>query len=604
MTTETILGIDLGTTNSEVAVLRDGQPVVLEDDGDPILPSVVGLGADGKLLIGRPARNQWALAPERTIKSIKRLMGEDTKVALGGDRLSPQEISAIILRALKDRAEAQVGPVSKAVITVPAWFNDAQRQATRSAGELAGLEVVRILNEPTAAALAYDPLNSDRRHLLVYDLGGGTFDVSIVLAEAGVVEVLASQGDTKLGGDDFDELLLHRLADRFLEQHQIDLRAQPVARARLLHAAEAAKRALSDHPFVRVDEEFIAEKAGVALHLSDEITRAEYEAMIQPLLDRTLDCVRRALDDAKLAARQIDEVLLVGGSTRTPLVAALLEDRLARPARREINPDLIVALGAALQGGLVAGADVGAVLVDITPFSLGIKAVTEIDGLGIPFRHQFVPIIRRNTPLPARRSDVFYTMVPDQEDVDIEVYQGEDPDVRNNHLIGNFRVEGLSPGPAGNPVLVQLELTLDGTLTATAKEKTTGLAREVTIRNALAQFNRSESTGARRRLDQMWANNFGLESSDDDGDADTVEDQTVDAPILAPGPQEGARDVVRSKALLEKLERLMPKAAAEDHDELERLAGAVRSALQDRDWARLGRASDQLADALFYLDDA
>jgi molecular chaperone DnaK len=594
---DVILGIDLGTTNSEVAVIRDGRPVVLDDDGDPILPSVVGLGPDGKLLVGRAARNQWAFAPERTIKSIKRQMGQDVRVALGDQQLSPQEVSAVILKALRQRAAAHVGDVSRAVITVPAWFNEAQRQATRAAGELAGLEVVRILNEPTAAALAYDPRRTDRRHVLVYDLGGGTFDVSIVLAEGGVVEVLASQGDTRLGGDDFDELLFQLLADRFQARHGLDLRGQPTARARLLNAAESAKKTLSDHPFARVEEEFLAEKDGVPLHLSEEVTRSEYEALIRPLLDRTLESVRRALEDAKVSTRQIDEVLLVGGSTRTPLVAELLEEKLGRPARREVNPDLIVALGAALQGGLTAGQDVGAVLVDITPFSLGIRALEPMEELGVPFLHRFVPIIPRNSPLPASRSELFRTVHDQQEVVEIELFQGEDPDVRHNHALGKFRVEGLSKGPAGNPVVVQLDVTLDGTLTALAREKSTGLARQVTIQNALAKFDREESAGARERLDRMWRDSYGLDEPADDDQADEL-------PTLAPGPQEGAREAVQARALLDKADRVRPLAAPEDQAELDQLMTGVRTALQDRDWRRLAAAAAALSDALFYLDEA
>src|SRR5262245_46532032 len=268
---ETILGIDLGTTNSEVAYVRDGQPVVCEEDGDPILPSFVGLAEDGRLLVGKAARNQWVLAPERTIKSIKRKMGQDVKVRLGEQDYRPQEISAMILRALRDRAARTLGSeVDKAVITVPAYFNDAQRQATREAGELAGLEVVRILNEPTAASLTYDPSQREMRRLLVYDLGGGTFDVSVVQAQEGVIEVLSSHGDTQLGGDDFDDLLLKHVADKFQGQHGVDLRANLVAKARLLRAVEAAKRNLSYQPFARIEEEFIAEKEGEALHLNLE----------------------------------------------------------------------------------------------------------------------------------------------------------------------------------------------------------------------------------------------------------------------------------------------------------------------------------------------
>src|SRR5438552_9443559 len=318
---ETIVGIDLGTTNSEVAVLRDSQPHVLEEDGDPILPSFVGLSEDGRLLVGKAARNQWVLAPERTVKSIKRKMGQDVKVRLGDQEYRPQEISAMILRSLRDRAARQLGtPVTKAVITVPAYFNDAQRQATREAGELAGLEVVRILNEPTAASLTYDPSQRELRRMLVYDLGGGTFDVSIVQAQEGVVEVLSSHGDTQLGGDDFDELLFNHICDRFQQEHGVDLKANLVVRARVLKAAEAAKRHLSYHPFARIEEEFIAEKEGQALHLNFEISREEYEQMIRPLLDRTMDCVQRALEDSHLAGSAIDKVVLVGGSTRTPLV--------------------------------------------------------------------------------------------------------------------------------------------------------------------------------------------------------------------------------------------------------------------------------------------
>src|SRR4051794_2088717 len=293
---EIIVGIDLGTTNSEVAYFLDGKTIVCEEGGDPILPSFVGLSEDGRLLVGKAARNQWVLAPERTIKSIKRKMGQDIKVKLGDQEYRPQEISAMILRALKDRASRQLGfEVKKALITVPAYFNDAQRQATIEAGQLAGLEVVRILNEPTAASLTYDPNQRELRRMLVYDLGGGTFDVSIVQMQDGVVEVLSSHGDTQLGGDDFDELLLNLLCNNFQRDHGIDLRADLVTRSRVLRAAEEAKKRLSSEPFTRVQEEFIAEKNGQPLHLDQEVSRAEYEELIHPLIRRTMECVQRAL---------------------------------------------------------------------------------------------------------------------------------------------------------------------------------------------------------------------------------------------------------------------------------------------------------------------
>src|SRR5262249_5691283 len=323
----------------------NGQPEVFAEEGDPILPSFVGMAEDGRLLVGQAAKNQWVLAPERTIKSIKRKMGQDIKVRLGEQEYRPQEISAMILRSLRDRASRQLGsPVDRAVITVPAYFNDAQRQATREAGELAGLEVVRILNEPTAASLTYDPNQRELRRMLVYDLGGGTFDVSIVQVQEGVIEVLASHGDTQLGGDDFDDLLYNHVCERFQEEHGADLRNNLPARARVLRAVEAAKRHLSYHPFTRLEEEFLAEKDGQALHLSMEISREDYEGMIRPLLNRTMDCVQRALDDSHMTGSAIDKVVLVGGSTRTPLIGQLLGSRLGEPAHQEANPVRYVAV--------------------------------------------------------------------------------------------------------------------------------------------------------------------------------------------------------------------------------------------------------------------
>ncbi len=594
---EPIVGIDLGTTNSEVAIIRDRQPFVFAEDGDPILPSFVGLAEDGRLLVGKAARNQWVLAPERTIKSIKRKMGQDVKVRLGDQEYRPQEISAMILRTLRDRAARQLGQlIQKAVITVPAYFNDAQRQATREAGELAGLEVVRILNEPTAASLTYDPNQRDLQRMLVYDLGGGTFDVSIVQAQEGIVEVLASHGDTQLGGDDFDELLLNFICERFQQEHGVDLRANLVAKSRVLRAAEAAKRHLSDHPFARIEEEFIAEKEGRALHLNLEITRDDYEQMIRPLVDRTMDCVQQALDDSHLTAAAVNKVVLVGGSTRTPLIQQLLEERLNQPAHQEVNPDLCVAMGASIQAGIIGGQDVGAVLVDITPHSLGIRCLDLMHGYDYPFR--FAPILHRNTPLPASRSEVFYTVQDHQSEVEIDVYQGESEDVRQNYPVGKFRIQGLAPVPAGNPIVVQLDLNLDGMLKVSAREKATGLQKQVTIENALARYEREERDLARERLTELWeAANEGafLEP----GEEGTEEEM----PALVPGPREGQREAVQARALLEKAERLLLKVQPEDRAEVERLMENVRVALTDRKWDKVTTASNELADILFYLED-
>ncbi|MSR54243.1 MAG: heat-shock protein Hsp70 [Gemmataceae bacterium] len=620
---ELIIGIDLGTTNSEVAVVENGVPRVLPgDDGDPILPSFVGLADDGRLLVGKAARNQYALAPERTIKSVKRKMGEDVKVPLGEEQYRPQEVSAMILRALKDRAQKALGKdVQKAVVTVPAYFNDAQRQATIEAGQLAGLEVVRILNEPTAAALVYDPDQTSGMNVLVYDLGGGTFDVSVVRAEGGVVEVLASHGDTKLGGDDFDELLLNHLCDKFKTQHQIDLRTNTTSQARILRSAESAKRTLSDHPFARLEEEFIAEKDGVPLHLSMEVGRGEYEELIRTLIDRTMDCVQRSLDDAHLTAAQIDRVVLVGGSTRTPMVGDLLESRLGRPARKDINPDLCVAMGAAVQAAMIAGETVGAVLVDITPHSMGIKTLDPSSGdylFGGGFSFRFAPIITRGTPLPASRSEVFSTVSDNQPSVEIDIYQGESEDVRRNHRVGMFNIEGLSKVPAGNKLVVQLDLNLDGVLKISAREKATGLVKHITIDNALARFERDERDASTARLEQLWRDRFPEVpegEGDDDVGPDDIESEmlhglesegegpSASMPALDSGPREGQREAVQARALLEKAERIRTKATTEDHSELDRLMQNVRTTLEDRNWHGLETASDALADVLFYLED-
>lgn len=602
--TDTIIGIDLGTTNSEVAVIRDGRTIVIPDEaGDPILPSVVGLSEDGKLLVGKPARNQWVLAPERTIKSVKRRMGVDEKITLGDTQYSPQEISAMILRQLKDRAERYLGhPVSKAVITVPAFFNDSQRQATREAGALAGLNVVRILNEPTAAALVYNPEQKERERFLVYDLGGGTFDVSIVQLESGVFEVLASHGDTQLGGDDFDELLLNHVADEFLDMYGADLRANRQSRARLLRSVEDAKKKLSDHPFARIEEEFIAEIDGVPLHLDTEIERSTFEELIHPLLKRTMECVQKSLDDARMTASQIDRVVLVGGSTRSPIISRILEERLGQPPHREINPDLCVAMGAAVQGAIVAQQKVDSVLVDITPHSIGIKTLerpSEFSYMLNEFR--FTPIITRNSPLPAVKSEVFCTVVDHQPRVDIEIFQGESSDVRRNHHVGKFTIEGLARVPAGNQLIVELNMNLDGVLKVTAREKATGLMKQITIDNAMARFAVEERSAAQERLNRLWSESaFSLDAPLEQ-ESNRIFGR---GPELDPGPQEGQRETVQARALLEKADRIIARAAEADKDELRRLKQDVEASLQDRRWGDLTSAMNHLSDVLFYLEDA
>jgi molecular chaperone DnaK len=601
---DTIIGIDLGTTNSEVAIVRDGLPVVLPgDDGDPILPSVVGLDAEGRLLVGKAARNQFVLAPERTVRSIKRSMGRETTIQLGDQRYSPQEISAIILRTLKQRAERALGgPVSKAVITVPAFFNEGQREATREAGELAGLEVVRIINEPTAAVLTYDPHPPERERLLVYDLGGGTFDVSVASVEAGVVEILSSQGDTHLGGDDFDQLLLDLVCDRFQRQYKIDLRESLLARSRVLRAVEDAKKRLSTEVVATIAEEFIAEANGVPLHLRMEIERPEYEELIEPLLARTLRCLDRALTDADLQAHQVDKVVLVGGATRTPRVHEVLRERLGRPVHSEIEPDLAVAMGAAVQGALIAGVEVGAVLVDITPHTLGISALGDLHG----FRssHCFAPIIERNTALPATRTEIFTTVSDGQKVAEIRVFQGEDDDTRHNTLVGEFTIEGLAKVSAGNQIVVRLDLDLNGLLKVTATERLTGLVRHVAIDNAMERFRQRQRTDAVDRLEEVFRTAEGeaaLPEFDDDELEDDLADHEIADDGLSPALREAIADV---PPLLEKAGRVLQKANAEDASELTAMLTDLRAAVERRSEDDIRHISAEVADLIFYLEDA
>jgi molecular chaperone DnaK len=608
---EVILGIDLGTTNSEVAAIVDGRPTVLADENGPILPSVVGLDAEGRLLVGRAARNQLVMAPERTVRSIKRKMGEAVTVSLGDQSFTPQEISAMILRTLKQRAEKILGhPVAKAVITVPAFFTEGQREATRSAGELAGFEVARIINEPTAAVLTYDPHPPEMERLVVYDLGGGTFDVSIAQVEQGVVEILSSHGDTHLGGDDFDQRLLDLVADRFQSEHGIDLRASLLARSRLLSAVEEAKKRLSNEPLAMIEEEFIAEINGVPLNLRLELMREEYEALIEPLLAKTLKCLDDALADAKLQAHQIDKVLLVGGATRTPLVRHMLQTRLGRPVHAEIEPDLAVAMGAAVQAGLIAGIDVGPVLVDITPHTLGLETLSYDNGPPSP--HCFSPIIPRGTPLPAVRTEIYTTSYDDQTEAEISVFQGEHDDTRMNTSVGNFMIQGLAPVAGPNQILVRLDLDLNGILRVTATERATGLARQVVIDNMMERFRRRERVDALERLEELFAEPSPAGQAehwrDDDEEYDDLPDDVIDISIGGASAHEVAdpalREAIRAaESLLAKAPGLEAAAPTEDAAELKAMQSDLRSAISRRSLNDIERICAEMEDLVFYLQD-
>jgi molecular chaperone DnaK len=477
-----VVGIDLGTTNSVIAALEDGQPWVIPDeDGETMLPSYVGLGDAGQLLVGQAARRQYGAAPERTVKSIKRQMGTDHTVTLDDRTYRPQEISAIILRSLKQRAEAILDDeVTQAVITVPAYFTDAQRQATKEAGEIAGFEVLQILNEPTAAALVFDIGTEDSENVLVYDLGGGTFDVSIVEITGDVTEVLASHGNNRLGGDDFDRQLQRYLADRFRQIHDTEVPTDPATQARLLQAAEQAKIALSENAFITVREPFLVSKGETALHLETDIAREDFENLIKPLLKETLEAIDRALSDADMGPEDIDRAILVGGSTRIPLVQHLVEGHLPDTPVSSFEPDLCVGLGAALQAGVLSGAAVDSILVDVSPHSLGIAAVMPTP-LG-PMPGMFSTIIPRNSVIPTSRSEVYHTATDGQRIVEIEVFQGENAIARENVPLGSFEIEGLPPKPAGSvQVEVHFDFDINGILTVTATEKGKGQQQSLVV---------------------------------------------------------------------------------------------------------------------------
>ena len=493
-----IIGIDLGTTNSCVAVMEGNEPtVIINNEGQRTTPSVVAFTDGGERKIGSPAKRQAITNPNKTIFSIKRFMGEkysqvsgdiarvpykvvkgdnDTpRVDIDGRLYSPQEISAMILQKMKKTAEEYLGQeVTEAVITVPAYFSDSQRQATKEAGKIAGLEVKRIINEPTAAALAYglDKMNKDMK-VAVYDLGGGTFDISIMELGDGVFEVLSTNGDTHLGGDDFDQVIIDWLASEFAAENSgIDLKKDPMALQRLKKAAEKAKIELSSQTSTEINLPYIMPVDGVPRHLVKTLTRAKFEMLADNLIQRTVEPCRKALQDAGISASDIDEILLVGGSTRIPAIQAVVEKFFGKTPNKSVNPDEVVAMGAAIQGGVLAGDVKDVLLLDVTPLSLGIETLGGV----------MTKLIEANTTIPTKKSQVFSTAADNQPAVDVHVLQGERPMAKDNKLIGNFILDGIAPAPRGVP---QIEVTFDidanGILNVSARDKATGKEQNIRI---------------------------------------------------------------------------------------------------------------------------
>jgi molecular chaperone DnaK len=584
-----VIGIDLGTTNSVVAVVEGGEPVVIPNqEGSRLTPSVVGFTKEGETVVGQVAKRQAITNPENTVFSIKRFMGRryeevlheiklvpykvvkapngDVRVDIRGKVYSPPEISAMVLRKLKEAAEAYLGEkVAKAVITVPAYFNDSQRQATKDAGTVAGLEVLRIINEPTAAALAYGLDKKKDEVIAVYDLGGGTFDVSILEIGDGVFEVKATNGDTHLGGDDFDQRIIDWIADEFRKEHGIDLRKDRMALQRLKEAAEKAKCELSTTLQTEINLPFITADASGPKHLVMTLTRAKLEALVAELIERTAEPCRQAMKDAGVTAKQINEVILVGGQTRMPKVQELVRELFGREPHKGVNPDEVVAVGAAIQAAVLAGEVKDVVLLDVTPLSLGIETLG-----GVMTR-----LIERNTTIPTRKSETFTTAADNQTSVEVHVLQGERPMARDNRTLGKFHLVGIPPAPRGMPqVEVTFDIDANGILNVSAKDQATGKQQAITI---------TASSG-------LTKDDIGrmVREAEANAEEDRKRQQEIEVKNQA-------------DSLAYNIERQLAehgeKVAAADKSAIEQAIGEVREALKGDDVERIKRASDALSKA-------
>jgi molecular chaperone DnaK len=594
---EKIIGIDLGTTNSVVAVMEGSEPKVIPNaEGNRLTPSVVAFTDKNETIVGEPARRQAVTNPKRTVYSVKRFMGrrhheveseekmvpyavegaadEYVKIKIGDKTYTPQEISAKVLRKLKESAESYLGhKVNKAVITVPAYFNDAQRQATKDAGQIAGLEVARIINEPTAAALAYGLDKKKDEKIIVFDLGGGTFDVSVLeVADTGdensesrVFQVISTSGDTHLGGDDFDEALIHYVADEFKKENGINLRDDPMALQRLQEACEKAKKELSSLPETDINLPFITVADNVPKHLTMKITRAKFEELIDDLVERCRQPVMRALEDAGFKPGDIDEVVLVGGSTRVPKVRELVKSVFGKEPHQGVNPDEVVAVGAAIQGSVLAGDRTDVLLLDVTPLTLGI----ETEG-GV-----MTALVERNTTIPAEKKNVFSTAADNQTAVTVRVFQGERKMAANNRLLGEFNLEGIPPQPRGVPQIeVKFDIDQNGIVSVSAKELKTGKEASVTIKEAGAL---SEDEVDRMRKD-----------AESNAEEDRKQFELVEAKNRA------SQQVYQ---LEKQMKEHADKLTDADKEPMNRAIEKVKQAAEGSDTAAIKQASDELDSA-------